>query len=111
MGGAGAPRPCPARPGGHKLGPYRAFVAGLGDVQHALQDGLAEPDLPPPDARERAREYGLPPLDRNRFVAGPAFDTTLDRLFTGARSIDMPDTARAALASAAGTDPAARAAM
>ncbi len=96
---------------GHKLGPYLSFVAGLGEVQHALQDGLAEPDLPPLDARERAREYGLPPLDRNRFVAEPAFDTTLDRLFAGAQAIDMPDTARAALAQAAGADPAARDAM
>lgn len=95
----------------HKLGPYLGFVAGLSELQHAVQDGLVEPELPPLDARERAREYGLPPLDRNRFVADPAFDTTLDRLLAGAAAIDMPATARTALAQASGADPATRDAM
>ncbi len=42
---------------------------------------MPEPDLPAAEARERAREFGMPPLDRSRFTADAAFDATLDRLF------------------------------
>ncbi len=72
--------------------------------QHAIQDGLAEPDLPPEDARERARQFSMPPLDRSRFVIEPVFDTTLDRLFDAATAIDMPPAARAALLAAKDAD-------
>ena len=82
---------------GFHLGPYLRFLAELADIQHSIQDGLAAPDVPPEDARARAREFGMPPLDRTRFVIEPVFETTLDRLFDGATAIDMPDTARAAL--------------
>lgn len=81
----------------HHLGSYLRFLADLANVQHSIQDGLAAPDVPGQDVCERAREFGMPPLDRSRFVIEPVFETTLDRLFDGATSIAMPDNARAAL--------------
>ena len=59
---------------GHALAPYLRFLASLSDIQHRVQDGLAAPDMPAADARERAREFGMPPLDRGRFTADAAFD-------------------------------------
>jgi FdhE protein len=88
----------------HHLRPYLLFLADLADIQHSIQHGLAAPDVPPEDARERAREFGMPPLDRSRFVIEPVFETTLDRLFDGATAISMPDTARAALLAARDAD-------
>ena len=41
----------------HELGPYLNFLSGLAGIQHAIQDGLPAPDLPPEDARERARQF------------------------------------------------------
>lgn len=84
----------------HELAPYLTFLAGLADVQNAIQPGLAQPDVPPLDARERAREFNMPSLDRSRFLIEPVFETTLDRLFDGATSLNMPVTAREALLAA-----------
>src|ERR1700681_3649124 len=61
------------------LEPYLRFLAALSDSQHRLQEGLPEPEIPGDDARTRAREHGMPPLDRGRFTAAPALDATLDR--------------------------------
>lgn len=94
--------------GPHHLGPYLRFLADLADIQHSIQDGLAAPDIPQPDALERAREFGMPPLDRGRFVIEPVFETTLDRLFDAATAMPMPDTARAALLAAKDADAQAR---
>lgn len=92
----------------HQLAPYLRFLAGLADVQHRIQDGLPEPDVPTLEARERARQFDMPPLDRSRFVTEPALETSLDRLFTQAAEIDMPDQARTALAMVQRADAAAR---
>ncbi|MBI5261858.1 MAG: formate dehydrogenase accessory protein FdhE [Bradyrhizobium sp.] len=81
----------------HQLGPYLGFLAGLSEVQHRLQDGLPEPEVPPLDVRERARHFNMPPVDRSRFVADPAFDAALDRLLELAAPIEMPAQARLAL--------------
>src|ERR1700733_6680147 len=75
---------------GHALEPYLRFLAGLAEAQHRVQDGLPEPEVPAPDLRERAREFGMPPLDRGRFTANPAFDVTIERLFSLATQIEMP---------------------
>jgi len=96
---------------GHALAPYLRFLASLSDIQHRLQDGLAEPDMPAPDARGRAREFGMPPLDRGRFTADAAFDLTLDRLLAQTRDIDMPEPAHAALLRTIGAEPLMRDAM
>jgi FdhE protein len=95
----------------HDLAPYLRFMAGLSEAQHRVQDDLPEPDLPPADALTRAREFGMPPLDRNQFVTSPASEATLERLLALAPQIDMPEMARAGLARAAQSHPAARDAM
>ncbi len=96
---------------GHPLAPYLRLLASLSDIQHRLQDGLPEPDMPAADARERAREFAMPPLDRSRFTADAAFDATRDRLLVLAGELDMPEPARAALTRTIGADAAARDAM
>ncbi len=88
----------------HRLGPYLAFLAGLSDVQHRLQDGLPEPEVPTDEAIERARQFAMPPVDRSRFVADPAFEATLDRLLALAAAIEMPGQAAAALAEVQAAD-------
>jgi FdhE protein len=96
---------------GHALAPYLRFLASLSDVQHRLQDGLAEPQMPAADARERAREFGMPPLDRSRFTADVAFAATFERLLALAGGIDMPEPARAAFGRATDADGSGREAM
>jgi FdhE protein len=95
--------------GHHELAPYLRFLAGLAETQHRIQGGLPEPDLP--EAIARAQEFGMPPLDRNQFVTGPAIEITLDRLFAQVRELDMPDPARVGLARATASNPATRDAM
>jgi FdhE protein len=96
---------------GHELGPYLIFLAALSECQHRIQSDLPEPDLPADDARAQAHQHAMPPLDRNRFTADAALDATLDRLLALVADIDMPDSAREALARARGADAAARDAM
>jgi FdhE protein len=96
---------------GHQLGPYLKFLAAVSECQHRIQRDLPEPDLPADDTRARAGQHAMPPLDRNRFTADAALDATLDRLLALAADIDMPDSAREALARDRGADAAARDAM
>jgi FdhE protein len=91
---------------GHELGPYLRFLADLSACQHRIQDDLPEPDMPDGDARERARRHGMPAIDRSRFTADAALDTTLDRLLAAAGDIGMPESARAALARVRSADAA-----
>jgi FdhE protein len=65
---------------GHDLKPYLLFLAGIADAQHSAQGGLPAPDLPQPDALNRAREFGMPALDRARFAPDPVFEDTLERI-------------------------------
>lgn len=82
---------------GHPLSAYLNFLAALSEVQHRLQEGLADPEMPPEDAIARARDFGMPPLDRGRFTGDAAFDATFERLLSLAGGIDMPEAARFAL--------------
>jgi FdhE protein len=82
----------------HDLKPYLLFLAGLSDAQHDAQDGLAEPDPPDADALKRARDFGMPPLDRARFAADPVFGVTLDRMLPLLDGGEMPEAAADALA-------------
>jgi len=93
---------------GHALAPYLQLLAFLSDIQHRLQDGLAEPAMPGADAIERALEFGMPPLDRGRFTTEAAFDASLDRLLALARDIEMPEPAKAALMRATNANTVAR---
>lgn len=96
---------------GHPLAPYLLFLAELSDVQHRLQDGLSEPDMPAEDAIAQARGHGMPPIDRGRFTVDVAFDATLERLLSLAAGIDMPELARAAHERTRSADASARDAM
>jgi len=82
---------------GSELKPYLLFLAALSAVQNRAQSDLVEPSLPETDALARARSFGMPPLDRNRFFADPVFEATLDRLLALAHDIAMPEAASAAL--------------
>jgi FdhE protein len=95
----------------HQLAPFLKFLSGLSSCQHQLQDGLPDADLPGDADRERAREHAMPPLDRSRFTADAAFDATLGRLLQLAPGVDMPDTARSALARVTDADAGMRSAM
>ncbi|ESY66953.1 formate dehydrogenase accessory protein FdhE [Mesorhizobium sp. M0051] len=81
----------------HQLGPYLRFLAALTDAQHRIQDGLPEIELPTAEARERARIFGMPPLDRNQFTSDAALGMTLGRLLEVAATIEKPEAAAAAL--------------
>ena len=95
----------------HGLRPYLLFVAGLSEAQHRIQDGLPPVEAPATDAVARAREFGLPPLDRARFTPDPAFEEGFARLLAAADGLDMPEAARAALVRVMGADAVAQAAM
>jgi FdhE protein len=96
---------------GHELAGYLRFIADLCDLQHAIQDGLPAVEPPAAETQARAREFGMPPLDRGRFTADAAYDATLERLCAAARALAMPVPAGAALARVAAADPATLAQM
>src|SRR5262245_22109537 len=73
---------------GHDLAPFLAFLAGICEAQHRALGVLPAPELPDADALKRAREFGMPALDRTRFAPDAAFATTLDRILALAAGID-----------------------
>jgi FdhE protein len=91
-----------------ELAPYLRFLGGLTEAQYRIQDELPSPDMPDAATIARAREHGMPPLDRGRFTADAAFEATLERLLSLAQTIDMPPTAAGALTRVIGADPASR---
>jgi FdhE protein len=95
----------------HGLGTYLTFLAGLCEAQHAIQDGLPAVDRPSHEAIARARQHGMPPLDRGGFTADAAYNTTLARLLAAVDDIAMPAAARAALERTRIADAAAQADM
>jgi len=95
----------------HELRSYLAFLAELCGIQHRLQDGLADADPPAADAIARAREFGMPPLDRARFTRDAALDAAWQRLLAMADEMAMPDSARLALARVKASGAVAEAAM
>jgi FdhE protein len=83
---------------GSALQSYLVFLADLADVQHRLQHGLPEASETAADAIARARQFGMPPLDRSAFNRDPAFDEAWRRLLALSDDIAMPENARLALA-------------
>lgn len=83
---------------GHDLAPYLDFVANLVEVQDAIRQDLPEPALPAPDALARAREFGMPPLDRATLLHAETCLPTLRRFLAAASALEMPEAARRALA-------------
>jgi FdhE protein len=83
---------------GHPLAGYLRFLSALCRAQHEAQAGVAPPAMPAADAVTRAREFGMPPLDRKRFTASTEFDAILARLLQLAEAIEKPPAAATALA-------------
>ena len=80
-----------------ELGPYLAFLGGLAEAQHALAQHLPPPEWPAADAVDRACQYGMPPLDRSRYVFDAAALAGLAALPGLLHALAMPASAREAL--------------
>jgi FdhE protein len=93
---------------GHALAPYLRFLAALCTAQNESQAGVPASEPPSADAVARAREFGMPPLDRNRFVASADFDLLFERLLTLAQAIEKPAAAAEALARVISMDASGR---
>jgi FdhE protein len=81
---------------GHQLGSYLRFLAALASAQHDIQDGLPDPEMPDVEARERARSFAMPPLDRGQSIDEATFEG-LERLIAATSSSDKPQAAAEAL--------------
>ena len=90
---------------GHELHAYLKFLADLCDVQHRIQPGLPDAELPAADAIARSRQFRMPPLDRIGFERDGAMDAVWERLLAMAEQVAMPDKARIALARVRVADP------
>jgi FdhE protein len=93
---------------GHELKSYLLFLADICTAQHRVQDGLPAVALPAADHLVRAREFGMPPLDRGRFEIDAALDATLARLLAAAADCQMPEAANHALRNVTRADAATR---
>ena len=78
--------------------PILCFSPICATMQHRLQPGLPDAELPPADAIARSRQFRMPPLDRIRFERDGAMDAVWKRLLAMAEQVAMPDKARIALA-------------
>jgi FdhE protein len=95
----------------HELRSYLIFLADLSEAQHRIQDGLPNPEGVDANAAVRARQFGMPPLDRPRFTRDAVFDAAWERFVAFADGIAMPERARLALLRVKAGDRAAEAAM
>lgn len=82
---------------GRPLEAYLVFLANLTSAQLRILPDLPEPQMPSAEKLEQAQQHAMPPLDRNGFQPDEALRATIEKLVTEAESIDMPDSARAAL--------------
>jgi FdhE protein len=96
---------------GSELAPYLNFLAALTSAQHAAQTGLPKATLPEPEALARARESGMPPLDRRHLLQDDAIEAAFARFLPLAEAMDMPDAAARALARVQAAGPEQRARM
>ncbi len=96
---------------GHDLSPYLSFLADLCEAQHDIQEGLPPTELPSADALARAREFAMPPLDRNRFTADAACDATFAELFGRIERCALTPAAHVALQKVRNADAAGLAVM
>ena len=88
----------------HPLAPYLDFVAGLAEAQDGIGQDLPRPILPEADALARAKEFGMPALDRATLLEPAALLPTLRRFLAAASVLAMPDAARQALAAASAAE-------
>jgi FdhE protein len=91
-----------------ELAPYLRFLGDLARAQQAVQAAL--PPSPPLDREslERARAFGMPPLDRDAIRSDPSTVPLLRALLDQAAAIEMPAQAAAALARVREADDATR---
>ena len=89
---------------GANLAPYLEFLAEIADAQHAIQPGLAEPELPTAQQVARARQFDMPLLDRERFQPDATLLETCRLLFDGLLAVPKPQAADDALARARSAD-------
>ena len=95
----------------HDLKPYLLFLAGIADAQHRAQAALPAPTPPEPDALNRAREFGMPAIDRARWLPDPTSEQTTAHMLAAAADIEMPEEAKAALDRVREVNPAVRTEM
>ena len=93
------------------LAPYLNFLAGLSRAQHDIQADLPAATIPDDAAMARAREFGMPPLDREGIARDDAISSVFDRLFDAAGAIPKPQAAAEALARVTKADAGSRIAM
>ena len=94
-----------------ELGPYLDFLGRLCDVQHAVQDGLADAPPPSEELLARAKAHAMPPIDRTAAIEDESFMAIFDRLVNAAREVVMPAEAAAAVVRLGTAEPAERVAM
>ena len=96
---------------GHELRAYLMFLADLCDVQHRLQPGLPDAELPPPDAIARSRQFGC----RRWTVSVSSAMVRWTRCGKGCwrwlAAVAMPDKARIALDALRAADPVVEATL
>ncbi len=83
---------------GHALAPYLTFLAGLCEAQAALAAALPPLAPPSPALLARARENGMPPLDRPALAGDAVLAETVTRFLDAISDLAMPAPATAALA-------------
>ncbi len=83
------------------LAPYLTFLADLADAQARVQADLPPSGAPDAEAITRAREFGMPILDREFTARDPELDAIFTQLFDDTGTLDMPASAVAALSNAA----------
>jgi FdhE protein len=96
---------------GHELAGYLSFLARLARAQHALQQQLPPPALPPEAALETAQAHGMPPVSIDRFAPDELALQTLAALLDALAAQDLPPAPRAAVGDLAGLDDEARRTM
>jgi FdhE protein len=86
------------------LAPYLEFLAAVADAQDAIVPALPEPERPSAEVSARARQFAMPPLDRNAFAPNAAVRDTCRRLFDALAAVAKPEAAEAALGRVRGAD-------
>jgi FdhE protein len=76
-----------------------------------VQTELPRPEALAPEIVQRARRFGMPPLDRNRVAFDPIFHRTLDGILDCLTDRQMPETASAALGRVRAANDAVRESM
>jgi FdhE protein len=81
---------------GSEIAPYLRFLGAICGIQHSIQESLPELDPPDEAACARARDFGMPPIDRNMFAVEAGFET-LEQLVQGVSAVELPTMAVEAL--------------